>query len=150
MIGYTLGVIVKNLDHVAISDPTTLALPDHSSQLGLQGLQALDTPLNFNQLCTGNGIGGFARLIGLIGEAQQIPDGIQGKPQLSGMTDEYQSFDMGGFINPLIPRRAIRRWQHPDLLIVSDRLGLAPGRLGDPTDGQRVRHCIFLLNLQRL
>jgi hypothetical protein len=110
MIGYTLGVIVKNLDHVAISDPPTLALPDHSSQLGLQGPQALDTPLNFNQLFAGNGIGGFARLIELIGEAQQIPDGIQGEPQFPGMADEYQPVDMGRFINALIPRRAIRRW----------------------------------------
>lgn len=59
-----------------------------------------------------------------------------------------QPFDVASTVNPVIARCVGRVGHSADLLLVPDRLDLAPRLFGEITDGEIVgQHVIFLLNL---
>ena len=85
-----LAVIRQHLDHAAFADLPVPAALDHVLELGFQGREAA-YPLNhFDQPGLGDGVGGGARLAGIVLQGQQRPDGINLKSQLPGMANERQ------------------------------------------------------------
>ena len=123
------GVIAQDLDDAAVGDAPTPALLDHSFELTSQRQKALDPSLDVAELGLGDGVRGLAGLFRLAAEAQQVANGLQWEPQLPGVPDEGKPAYVLGPVEPLVAFRARRARKEADLLVVSDRLHLAPSRL---------------------
>lgn len=120
-------MVRERFDDAALGDPAALAALDHLLQLGFQGVQTTDAALDIQELRTGDPIHRIARLIRMVGNAQERADGVEGKPELAAVTDEGQAVGVLLTVAALIASRARRLGHEPDLLVVADRLHLTAG-----------------------
>ena len=67
MVGKTLGMIGKYLDHSAIGYLTAAALDDHAIELGLERFKPRDTAFDVLELPPCNLVGGCTRVVRIVG-----------------------------------------------------------------------------------
>lgn len=72
--------------------------------------------------------------------AEQVSDRLQRKSELPAVSDESEALDVATVVAALIARRARGFWHQPDLLVVADRLHLAPALVCEIANGTPVRH----------
>jgi hypothetical protein len=83
-------MVAQRLDYAAVGDGPLCALPDHPLQLGFQRRQLRDPGLHRSELLLRDDVGGCAGLVGLVGEAQKVADGVQRKPEFARVANESQ------------------------------------------------------------
>ena len=108
-------------------------------------IQTLDTTVDLTELCPGNGVCCIARLIWVVRKTDQVTDCLQRKPKFAGMPYESQSMDSRFIVDSLVPTCAGRCRNEAYLLVVSYRLHLASGSLGDTANRQIAGQSKFLL-----
>ena len=121
-------MIAQDLDDPTIGYPVTRALDHHTLKFGLQGRQAGKTAFNLGKLRFGDCVGCGTGLIRIVGQAEKVADGFEGKAKLAGVSDERQSFMGLVRIKALITDAALGFGQQADLLVVADRWHFDPRR----------------------
>ena len=102
ILGHALGVVREDVDHSAVSDPTTPALLHHALKLGLQHGKTGDPRLHFSQMSPGNSVRLLARSVRIIAQFQQFADRIQGKSEFPAVADEGEPVSVHFPVKPLI------------------------------------------------
>ena len=76
-----------------------------------------------------------------LGENEQLLDFADGEADLARAADKGRPFDMLRPLAPVIACGPGRFWHQADALIISHCFQMDPGRLGEPSDGQRWHVC---------
>lgn len=97
-------VIAQHLDHTAIRHLAVGALLDHPLQFGFELAQPGDPGLDLTELTPGDPVRCRTGQFWLVGKAEQFPDGLQRKPEFTGMADESQPFQRLLAVKTLIAR----------------------------------------------
>ena len=129
-------MVAQNLDHPAISDPPARALHNHAFQFGLERRQPREAAFYLCQLRLGDGIGGSAGLVGIVGQAEKIADRFQREAKIAGVPDEGQPFQRLAAVEPLVSGAAFSFGQDADLLVIPDGRHLHPGLRSEFPYGQ--------------
>lgn len=90
-------VITERLDHAALGCRAAASCGDHASQFDSQGLKLSDLGFDSLQLVLRNGVGGLARAFRVIGQVEQVADGVDRETQLARVLDEREPSN-GGFV----------------------------------------------------
>src|SRR3546814_18903428 len=77
---------------------------------------------------SGDVIDDLARLFLVVGNAQQLANLVERKSEITGSADERQPLKVLHAVGAVTGRRARRRREQADLLILADRLHLRVGR----------------------
>src|SRR3546814_2987289 len=83
---------------------------------------------------SGDVIDDLARLFLVVGNAQQLANLVERKSAITGSADERQPLKVLHAVGAVTGRRARRRREQADLLIIADRLHLRVGRSAELTN----------------
>ena len=134
------GVIGQDFDDPAVGDLAAPAPLDHPRQLSAQGTQPDHAALDLVELTPGDLVGTCARLLGMVGQVQQLTYRFQRKPQLASMADESEPLQQLLVVEPLVALAAWRYRQQPNLLVVTDGRHFGARQPGQMADGEPVPH----------
>ncbi len=144
----TVFVVRQDFDHSALRDAPSSALGDHPLELGFQCRKSHHSEFNLAKLSMGDPVGRLANMFRAIDQTEEFLDRQQRKAEFAAVPNEGKPVNMPSFIKPLVAGRALRLGHQADLLVVADRLYLASGLAGQPTDGEYfLLHPIYPLNL---
>jgi hypothetical protein len=123
----------------SLNDPTfanraVTALPDQRVQLAAQRREIDQLALYLRQVCARDEIDRLAGPILLVGEIKQRPDLLNRKTEIARAPRERKAAGMCSGIVAVIARRAGRRGQQADALVIADgfRLGIGRARMPIP------------------
>ena len=95
--------------------------------------------LDGNELCASDPVGLVAGLVGMVGQAEKVANGVEREPERSRVPHEGEAFARGFVVAPLIALRPSGSGEQADLLVVADRRRLGVGQPSDLTDGVGAR-----------
>jgi hypothetical protein len=136
------AMIAQDLDHPAVADAAMAAFRDHALEFLLQRLQPPQALLHFFQPAARYVVGALAARLRIIGEAQQLANGLDGEAKIAGMTDEGQAILVFPVVKAVPTFGTGKGGQKADALIISDGLDLGGGRFRQSADGE-AGHAIF-------
>tara|TARA_R110002096_G_scaffold315376_1_gene509697 strand:- start:188 stop:583 length:396 start_codon:yes stop_codon:yes gene_type:complete len=99
--GKAIRMIAYYLKDTTIGHAVPTAFRDHAFEFRLQRLKPLETLLHLFQLPLRDGIGVGTGLLRVVGKRQKFANGINGKTQLTSMTNERQPVQIDRMITPL-------------------------------------------------
>jgi len=140
MLPFAHAMVGKCADDITILDRMTMAMGDDTFQLMLELFEAGDFFAHMGEVFGGNAIRTLARHLPVLAERDQFSDGVYIEPDIAGMADESQPFEIGFFVTALVAFRAVCLADEAHLLIIADRRNLHAGTFGQFTDGQ---HCLL-------
>ena len=115
-------------------------MADNAGEFRFQGPQFLDPRVHVGQMGRCNPVGIGTGAFGVATKLDQFPDGLHGKPEITGVADETQAAQGVGPVTPLVALRAFGRVQKAGLLVIADRRHLDVGRTGQLSDTQHFGH----------
>lgn len=136
MIGCAKRMVTQNFDDPAIGNLAARTLHDHALEFGFQRGQARKATFDFDQLRPSDGISGGTGLVGIVRQAQEIPDRLEREAQIARMPNEGEPFHRLAAIKPLVARAAFGFGKEADLLVIADRRNLHSGGFAQFSDGQ--------------
>lgn len=125
MLGQTLSVVSKHLNHPTVGDAATVALGNHTLQLRLESVESGDAAFHLFKLAPRDAIRRRAGALGVIRQAQEFTNSSQWESELAAVTDKHQSFGVSPTEPPLVAAGAHRLWHQADLFVIADGLHLA-------------------------
>jgi len=114
-----LIVIGQNLNDPALGNPPIVA-GDHGLELAAQGGQAGDLVLHRIEMGLGDGMHLAAASVGIICQAQELPDGLDLEPELARVANEVEPAHLVCAVAPLLAFGPDGLGQEADLLLVPD------------------------------
>ena len=119
-----LAVILQDLDDPAIADPAMPAFAYHTPQLGLQGCQLDDPPINFLEMTLRYAVRLVTRSVRLLRHGEELSNVFDREPELSCVPYESKTLQILGFILAAVALGPRRSCQKADLLIKTNRRDL--------------------------
>jgi len=99
-------MVAQHLDHSAIRDRALGALRDHPLKFSLQRRQPRDARLHGGKLFLCDDVRSGAGLVGPVGEAEQVADGLERKSEITRLADESKPVERLCPVEPLVPGAA--------------------------------------------
>lgn len=124
----------QGVDDPALGD-RMLAAGHHSLEFIAQSGEVGDAAFDFGQVPGGELVGIAAGMVGMLGQTQQGPDGVDGKAEIAAPADEPQAPDMTVIVLPIAGGGAARLGQQADLLVITDGFHGDARAFAQQTDG---------------
>ena len=137
-------MVSEHFEDTALRGVAAAAFLDHALQFRAQRFQALHPLLYEFQLSTCDFIGFVTGPIRRVRQIKQLPDRIEWKPQLSAVSDERETIELGVTISSLPAFGSAGLRHQADLLIVPDRLDFGAGPLREGANREHVKFPLIL------
>jgi hypothetical protein len=116
------------------------ALLDDLLELVAERFEIRKLAFDFGEMQACDAIDFGARPGAIVGEAQQFPHFLEGKPEIAAAPDKAQPLEVRFGITAVVAAAAGNGGQKANAFVLADRLDLGAGALGEVTDAEAAAH----------